>query len=170
MCAFNILSESPHGGCDMPVNYSRLASSGQRPPGTACCNLCWSPWALTFNCSRFDAKDSLCRTSCRCILHSVMHASHEDLMQSCASLQALQYKRRIYSALPPDSTFQPLMTLYLTDNTTAEEVHHASQAGVAAFKLYPAGATTNSDSGVTDLRLCWNAMDAMAKARTHHTY
>ncbi|MCP2040128.1 dihydroorotase [Neisseria sp. HSC-16F19] len=64
---------------------------------------------------------------------------------------ALAYKQRILDALPPGSRFQPLMTLYLTDNTTVETVRAAKAAGVVAFKLYPAGATTNSDSGVTDL-------------------
>ena len=64
---------------------------------------------------------------------------------------ALAYKRRIIAALPAGSTFQPLMTLYLTDQATPELVREAKAAGIAAFKLYPAGATTNSDSGVTDL-------------------
>ena len=64
---------------------------------------------------------------------------------------ALAYKQRILDALPPGSRFQPLMTLYLTDKTTVETVREAKAAGVVAFKLYPAGATTNFDSGVTDL-------------------
>jgi hypothetical protein len=58
--------------------------------------------------------------------------------------QALQYKGRIKAALPPGSPFTPLMTLYLTDNTPPDEVAAAHAAGVVAFKLYPAGATTNS--------------------------
>ncbi len=64
---------------------------------------------------------------------------------------ALAYKRRIIAALPAGSMFEPLMTLYLTDQATPELVREAKAAGIAAFKLYPAGATTNSDSGVTDL-------------------
>ncbi|EGY51472.1 dihydroorotase [Neisseria shayeganii] len=64
---------------------------------------------------------------------------------------ALAYKQRILDALPAGSTFEPLMTLYLTDNTTPDTVREAKAAGIVAFKLYPAGATTNSDSGVTDL-------------------
>ncbi|WP_373755656.1 dihydroorotase [Neisseria sp.] len=64
---------------------------------------------------------------------------------------ALAYKQRILAALPEGSTFEPLMTLYLTDKTTPELVREAKAAGIVAFKLYPAGATTNSDSGVTDL-------------------
>ncbi|PSJ81104.1 dihydroorotase [Neisseria iguanae] len=64
---------------------------------------------------------------------------------------ALAYKQRILTALPEGSTFEPLMTLYLTDKSTPELVREAKAAGIVAFKLYPAGATTNSDSGVTDL-------------------
>lgn len=65
--------------------------------------------------------------------------------------QALAYRERIQAAFPSDSRFTPLMSLYLTDKTTVETVREAKQAGIPAFKLYPAGATTNSDSGVTDL-------------------
>jgi len=65
---------------------------------------------------------------------------------------ALAYRERILSALPANSAFQPLMTLYLTDNTSADEIRKARESGlVHAVKYYPAGATTNSDSGVTDL-------------------
>jgi dihydroorotase len=59
------------------------------------------------------------------------------------------------------SGFTPLMTLYLTDNTSADEVRKAKAAGIAAFKLYPAGATTNSDAGVSDLKHCHAALEAM---------
>ena len=64
---------------------------------------------------------------------------------------ALAYRERILAALPAGSRFQPLMTLYLTDHATPALVREAEAAGIVAFKLYPAGATTNSDSGVTDL-------------------
>lgn len=64
---------------------------------------------------------------------------------------ALAYRERILTALPAGSRFQPLMTLYLTDHATPALVREAKAAGIVAFKLYPAGATTNSDSGVTDL-------------------
>ena len=64
--------------------------------------------------------------------------------------QALEYRQRILAALPAGSDFQPLMTLYLTDKTTAEEIRKAKASGfIHAIKLYPAGATTNSDAGVT---------------------
>ncbi|MDO5653931.1 MAG: amidohydrolase family protein, partial [Brachymonas sp.] len=77
--------------------------------------------------------------------------------------QALAYRDRIVHAVPEGATFTPLMTLYLTDNTPADEVLRAKEAGVAAFKLYPAGATTNSDAGVTDLKHCRPVLDAMQK-------
>lgn len=66
--------------------------------------------------------------------------------------QALEYRSRILSKVPQGLNFNPLMVLYLTDNTTPEMIREAKQAGhIVAVKLYPAGATTNSDSGVTDL-------------------
>jgi dihydroorotase len=57
--------------------------------------------------------------------------------------------------------FTPLMTLYLTDNTSADEVRKAKDVGIAGFKLYPAGATTNSDAGVSDIKRCYAALEAM---------
>jgi dihydroorotase len=75
---------------------------------------------------------------------------------------AKTYRQRILSALPAGAQFEPLMTLYLTDNTQAEEIHHAKASGfVHGVKLYPAGATTNSDAGVTDLKHCYSALEAM---------
>lgn len=64
--------------------------------------------------------------------------------------EALAYKARILEALPPGSRFEPLVTLYLTDKTEPAEIDRAADAGIAAVKLYPAGATTNADAGVTD--------------------
>ena len=76
--------------------------------------------------------------------------------------QALAYRERIMSALPAGMQFEPLMTLYLTDNTPADEILKAKDSGlVHAVKLYPAGATTNSDAGVTDIRKCYAALEAM---------
>ncbi|MDP1705269.1 MAG: dihydroorotase [Sulfurimicrobium sp.] len=75
---------------------------------------------------------------------------------------ALAYRQRILDALPAGSDFQPLMTLYLTDNTAPEEIARAKASGaVHGVKLYPAGATTNSDSGVTDIHKCHAALEAM---------
>ena len=76
--------------------------------------------------------------------------------------QALAYRDRILAALPAGASFEPLMTLYLTDNTAPEEILRAKASGVIhAVKLYPAGATTNSDAGVTDLRKCYAVLEAM---------
>ena len=75
---------------------------------------------------------------------------------------ATEYRQRILSALPNGAQFEPLMTLYLTDNTSVKDVEEAKASGfVKAFKLYPAGATTNSDSGVTSLDKCAAALSAM---------
>jgi dihydroorotase len=78
--------------------------------------------------------------------------------------QALAYKARIQAAVPAGVDFEPLMTLYLTDNLPADEIARAKDAGVVAAKLYPAGATTNSDAGVTDLRKTYKTLEAMQKA------
>ena len=74
--------------------------------------------------------------------------------------QALAYRRRIREALPQGSRFEPLMTLYLTDGTPPEEMRRARAAGIPAIKLYPAGATTNSDAGVTDLAKVAGVLEA----------
>jgi dihydroorotase len=76
---------------------------------------------------------------------------------------ALAYKSRILAAVPKGVTFEPLMTLYLTDNLPPEEIVKAKAAGVVACKLYPAGATTNSDAGVTDLKKIYPTLEAMQK-------
>ena len=78
--------------------------------------------------------------------------------------QALQYCQRIIDATPHARDFMPLMTLYLTDNTTADEIRRAHASGaIHAIKLYPAGATTNSDAGVTDLKHCQTALAEMER-------
>ncbi|MBX3679736.1 dihydroorotase [Cognatazoarcus halotolerans] len=77
--------------------------------------------------------------------------------------QAAAYRGRILAALPPDLKFEPLMTLYLTDNTQPAEIERARSSGfVHAVKLYPAGATTNSDAGVTDIQKVYPVLEAMA--------
>lgn len=78
--------------------------------------------------------------------------------------QALDYRDRILKSLPSDSDFQPLMTLYLTNNTAADEIKRSiNSLHVKAVKLYPAGATTNSDAGVTDIKHCYKTLEAMQK-------
>lgn len=78
--------------------------------------------------------------------------------------QAGIYRHAILEAAGENSTFQPLMTLYLTDSTPAQEINSAVESGIiSAVKLYPAGATTNSDAGVTDIRQCYPTLEMMQK-------
>lgn len=75
---------------------------------------------------------------------------------------AVAYRERIMQASPESVNFEPLMVLYLTDKTTAEEIHKAKDSGIVhGVKLYPAGATTNSESGVTSIEKCADALVAM---------
>ncbi|WEN15905.1 dihydroorotase [Rhodanobacter sp. AS-Z3] len=79
-------------------------------------------------------------------------------------VQAEDYRRRIMACLPKDSRFQPLMTLYLTESMSVEEIARAKASdNVFAVKYYPAGATTNSDSGVRDLSHVYPVLEAMEK-------
>jgi dihydroorotase len=80
-----------------------------------------------------------------------------------STAQALAYKGRILAAVPQGVAFEPLMTLYLTDSLPPDEIARAKDAGVVAAKLYPAGATTNSDAGVTDLRKIYKTLEAMQR-------
>jgi dihydroorotase len=78
--------------------------------------------------------------------------------------QAVEYRARILAALPDGVPFEPLMTLYLTDDTSADEIRRARASGVVhGVKLYPAGATTHSESGVTDLRKCKVVLETMQR-------
>ena len=78
--------------------------------------------------------------------------------------QAQAYRAGIIAALPAGAKFEPLMTLYLTDNTTAQEIGRARESGIIhAVKLYPAGATTNSDAGVSDIRKAYPALEEMQR-------
>jgi len=78
--------------------------------------------------------------------------------------QAEKYRNEILAALPADTEFDPLMVLYLTNNTSAKDIEQASKSSfVKAAKLYPAGATTNSDSGVTDIKNIYPALEMMSK-------
>jgi len=80
-----------------------------------------------------------------------------------SAAQALAYKARIQAAVPQGVAFEPLTTLYLTDNLPADEIARAKDAGVVAVKLYPAGATTNSDAGVSNLRNTYKTLEAMQR-------
>ena len=75
---------------------------------------------------------------------------------------AAAYRDRILTAVPQGMKFEPLMTLYLTDNTPPNEIRRATESGfVKGVKLYPAGATTNSDAGVTDIQRCMRTLEVM---------
>ncbi|HEY1228460.1 MAG TPA: dihydroorotase [Ramlibacter sp.] len=76
---------------------------------------------------------------------------------------ATAYRDRIRAVVPRGAAFEPLMTLYLTDNLPPDEIRRAKEAGVVALKLYPAGATTNSDAGVTDIRKTYRTLEAMQR-------
>jgi len=76
---------------------------------------------------------------------------------------ALAYKARILAAVPAGLAFEPLMSLYLTDHLPPEEIARAADAGVVACKLYPAGATTHSDAGVTNIRNIYPTLEAMQR-------
>lgn len=76
---------------------------------------------------------------------------------------ALAYRDRIRAAVPEGVAFEPLMTLYLTDLLAPDEIRRAREAGIVAAKLYPAGATTNSDAGVTDIRKVYPVLEAMQR-------
>jgi len=78
--------------------------------------------------------------------------------------QALAYRERILAERPENSGWTPLMTLYLTDNTSPDTIQEAVSAGITAAKLYPAGATTHSDSGVTAMERIFPALEAMSEA------
>ncbi|URD87994.1 hypothetical protein MUK42_27856 [Musa troglodytarum] len=104
------------------------------------------------------------------VSHSARHFGRAIVMPNLkppitTTAAAVAYRQSILKALPPDSGFDPLMTLYLTDNTSPEEIKLARKSGVVfAVKLYPAGATTNSQDGVTDIfGKCLPVLEEMAK-------
>jgi dihydroorotase len=105
--------------------------------------------------------DALAHTA-RCFGRAILMPNLKPPVVDTA--KALAYRARILAALPPDSDFQPLMTLYLTDETTPAEIAKAKASGeVFACKLYPAGATTNSENGVTDLIGRYPVFEAMQR-------
>jgi dihydroorotase len=107
-----------------------------------------------------DAMKSVLPHSARQFARAIVMPNLRPPVTTVAAAQA--YRERILAALPEGLAFEPLMTLYLTDNTHADEIRAAKQSGfVHAVKYYPAGATTNSDSGVTDLHKAYPAIAAM---------
>ena len=107
-----------------------------------------------------DAMQSVLPHTARQFARAIVMPNLRPPVTTVAAAQA--YRARILAALPPGMQFEPLMTLYLTDNTQPEEIAAARNSGfVHAVKYYPAGATTNSDSGVTDLQKAYPAIAAM---------
>ncbi|HID99271.1 MAG TPA: dihydroorotase [Thiotrichaceae bacterium] len=103
---------------------------------------------------------SIVSATARCFARAIVMPNLKPPITTCA--QALAYRERICAALPPKGRFNPLMTLYLTDNTPVTEIAKAHACEhIVAVKYYPAGATTNSDQGVTDLRRVWQVLEAM---------
>ncbi|MDT8450658.1 MAG: dihydroorotase [Wenzhouxiangellaceae bacterium] len=99
----------------------------------------------------------------RCFARAIVMPNLKPPVTTVAA--AVEYRQRILAALPEGMPFEPLMTLYLTDNTTPDEIRRAADSDfVHAVKYYPAGATTNSDSGVTDLERAVPAIEAMQEA------
>ncbi|MEW6132775.1 MAG: dihydroorotase [Pseudomonadota bacterium] len=107
-----------------------------------------------------DAMKSVLPHTARQFARAIVMPNLRPPVTTVAAAQA--YRARILAALPPGTEFEPLMTLYLTDNTRPAEIRAARESGfVHAVKYYPAGATTNSDSGVTDLQKAYAAIAAM---------
>ena len=105
---------------------------------------------------------SVLADTARCFARAIIMPNLRPPVTTVAAANG--YRDRILSALPPGSDFEPLMTLYLTDNTRPGEIRKAKASGIVkAVKYYPAGATTNSDSGVTDIRKCIDTLEAMAE-------
>lgn len=106
---------------------------------------------------------SVLPATARCFARAIVMPNLKPPVTTVAAAAA--YRRRILDGLPEGTTFEPLMTLYLTDNTSPDEIRRAAESGfVHAVKYYPAGATTNSDSGVTDLGRARPALEAMQEA------
>ena len=106
--------------------------------------------------------ESVAQDSARQFARAIIMPNLTPPVRNCAD--ALAYRERILAAIPGDLDFEPLMTLYLTDNTGIEDIREAAESEfVHGAKLYPAGATTNSDAGVTDLAKLWPVFEAMQK-------
>lgn len=98
----------------------------------------------------------------RCFARAIVMPNLKPPVTTTA--QAASYRERILNAIPGGMDFTPLMTLYLTDNTQPDEIRRAKASGIVhGVKLYPAGATTNADSGVTDIGKPWVALQTMAE-------
>ncbi len=110
-----------------------------------------------------EALKTTVQHTARCFARAIIMPNLSPPITTCSA--AAQYKKRIIEAIPKGARFNPLMTLYLTDKTTPEEIKKASESDfIYAAKLYPAGATTNSSAGVTDIK----KIDIVLNAMTQH--
>jgi dihydroorotase len=106
------------------------------------------------------AMASVLAATARCFGRAIVMPNLKPAVRT--TQQALHYRERILAALPEGAAFEPLMTLYLTDDTPPEEIGRAKLSGrVFGVKLYPAGATTHSDEGVTRISRCFHAIEKM---------
>lgn len=110
-----------------------------------------------------DALSSVVPDTARCFARAIIMPNLKPPVTTTE--QALAYRQRILATLPAGCEFEPLMTLYLTDNTAPQEIVRAKSSGlVHAVKYYPAGATTNSDDGVTDIRRTYAVLEQLAES------
>jgi len=110
-----------------------------------------------------DALSSVVPDTARCFARAIIMPNLKPPVTTTE--QALAYRQRILATLPAGCEFEPLMTLYLTDNTAPQEIVRAKTSGlVHAVKYYPAGATTNSDDGVTDIRRTYAVLEQLAES------
>ena len=112
----------------------------------------------------FRDQDMLLETvpaTARCFARAIVMPNLVPPVTSAA--QVAEYRQRILAARPAGSAFEPLMTLYLTDKTTVADIKAAKEAGAVAAKMYPAGATTNSDAGVNSLDTLYPVFEALAE-------
>lgn len=106
------------------------------------------------------AMQAVVPATARCFARAIIMPNLKPPITTVAQAEA--YRRHILDALPSDTTFNPLMVLYLTDKTTVEDMQKLKDSEhVYAVKYYPAGATTNSAAGVTDLRNVWTVLEKM---------
>lgn len=109
-----------------------------------------------------DEMRSIVMDSVRCFARAIVMPNLKPPVVTTA--QAAAYRERILASIPADVAFQPLMTLYLTDSTTPEEIEHAHQSGIIyGVKYYPAGVTTNSENGVTDINNVLTVLEKMVE-------
>jgi dihydroorotase len=162
-------------GLEMPMGQSARMSAPGRPKGEyRCAQHEGHPVTRTLTITRPDdwhlhlrdgaAMASVLPFTAAQFSRAIVMPNLKPPVTTAAAAQA--YRQRIVAALPKaadGADFTPLMTLYLTDNTPPEEIRRAREAGVVALKLYPAGATTNSDAGVSDIRKTYATLEAMQR-------